>query len=235
MISGAAFCPQPPVLLPDVAVGAAAELAGLRAACRAAIERVGRRSQVVLLGAGPVSRSYPPGARGSLAAFGVPGELALGALPPEPGAAELPPALTVGAWLARDALGPDSGAVGFAVGPDFQNGAAARELRDLTEAADVALVVLGDGSARRSQAAPGYLDERAAAFDAAVEAALAGGDGAALSALDGALGAELLAAGVPAWHAAGRVLAGTAYTAEVLYADAPYGVGYFAAVWTARG
>jgi hypothetical protein len=235
VISGAAFCPQPQLLLPDVAVGAAAELDGLRAACRTAIERVGTGRQLVLLGAGPVSRSFPPQARGTLAAFGVAGELALGVPEPDSAAADLPPALTVGAWLVRDALGPDTGAVAFAVGPDFAAHPAARELHELAGARDVALLVLGDGSARRSLAAPGYLDERAEAFDAAVEAALAGGDGAALRALDGALGAELLAAGVPAWHAAGRLLEGTAYAGTVLYAEAPYGVGYFAAAWTAGG
>jgi len=220
-----------------VSVGAAAELDGLRDACRTAIERVGTGRQVVLLGAGPVSRSYPPQARGTLAAFGVAGEFALGV--PGPGSdADLPPALGVGAWLVREALGPDSGAVAFAVGPDFSGGtggAVARELSELIRAQDVALLVLGDGSARRGLAAPGYLDERAEPFDAAVEAALAGGDGAALSALDGELGAELLAAGVPAWHVAGRLLEGTAYTGTVLYADAPYGVGYFVAAWTASG
>jgi hypothetical protein len=235
VISGAAFCPQPPLLLPHVAVGAAAELDRLRAACRTAIERVDAGRQLVLLGAGPVSRSYPPQARGNLAAFGVAGDVPLGARAPDDAAAELPPSLTVGAWLVRDALGPDSGAVAFAVGQDFATSLAARELDELTGARDVALLVLGDGSARRSRAAPGYLDERAEPFDAAVEAALAGGDAAALSALDGALGAELLAAGVPAWRAAGRLLEGAPYTGTVLYAEAPYGVGYFVAAWTAGG
>jgi hypothetical protein len=45
----------------------------------------------------------------------------------------------------------------------------------------------------------------------------------------------LLAAGVPAWQAAGRLLDGGDYTAELLYRDDPYGVGYFVAAWTARG
>jgi hypothetical protein len=33
----------------------------------------------------------------------------------------------------------------------------------------------------------------------------------------------------------GQLLAGVSYDAEVLYADDPYGVGYFVAVWAARG
>lgn len=95
------------------------------------------------------------------------------------------------------------------------------------------LLVVGDGSARRSEKAPGYLDERAAGFDAAVADALRSGEPARLAALDDALGRELLAAGVPAWHEAAARLAGT-YRAELRYDDAPFGVGYFVAVWTAR-
>jgi hypothetical protein len=61
------------------------------------------------------------------------------------------------------------------------------------------------------------------------------GDGEALANLDESLGAELLAAGVPAWRAAGALLAGGEFDAELLYAAAPYGVGYFVAQWLARG
>lgn len=234
MISGAAFCPQPPLLVPDVATGAAPELDDLRAACREAITRVSTGRQVVLIGAGPVSRSHSPLARGTLAGFGVPGELHLGA-PTCGGSLELPVSLTVGAWLVRDALGPRSGAVAYSVGPDFARSRAAVELLELAETRDLALVVLGDGSARRTVKAPGYLDDRAEAFDAAVAGALSSGDGAVLDALDADLGEQLLAAGVPAWRAAAALLAGTAYDAELLHNSNPYGVGYFVAAWTAHG
>ena len=56
---------------------------------------------------------------------------------------------------------------------------------------------------------------------------------AALRELDPALGADLLAAGVPAWRAVGRALAGRRYEADLLYDAAPYGVGYFVAIWVA--
>lgn len=233
MISGAAFCPQPPLLVPQVSVGAPG-LADVRSACRTALARIGAMGQLVLLGAGPVSRSHSPLARGTLAGFGVPGEIQLGA-PACGGSLELPPSLTVGAWLVRNALGSRSAAVAYTVGPDFAASRAAVELLELAETREIALLVLGDGTARRSTDAPGYLDGRAQAYDAEVAAALAGGEGAALEALDGELGAQLLAAGVPAWHAAGALLAGGDYDAELLHDDAPYGVGYFVAVWTARG
>ncbi|MEO9110080.1 MAG: hypothetical protein ABI368_07670, partial [Jatrophihabitantaceae bacterium] len=107
------------------------------------------------------------------------------------------------------------------------------DLRALARSQDIALLVMGDGSACRSIKAPGYLDERASAFDQAVASALASGDSAALGSLDLELGAELLAAGVPAWRAASSVLDGIRYDAELTYDQAPYGVGYFVAAWTA--
>jgi hypothetical protein len=97
-----------------------------------------------------------------------------------------------------------------------------------------AYLVVGDGSARRTERSPGYVDPRAEPFDAAVAAALADGDAGALRDLDPVLGADLLAAGVPAWRAVGDALAGRRYEADLLYDEAPYGVGYFVAVWEGR-
>lgn len=224
MIAGAAFVPETPLLVPEVAQGAAPELDDLRAACRTAIKRVaGAAERIVVVGSAAASGTYPARMRGTLAGFGVPLEVCLGS--DERGPVELPPSLTIGAWLVRDALGGDTGATGIAVaGPD-------EALTGLDTGA--ALVVVGDGSARRSTSAPGYLDERAAPFDAAVAAALASGEPARLH-LDADLGAQLLAAGVPAWRAAGAALGAERYDAELLYEDAPYGVGYFVAAWTPR-
>jgi hypothetical protein len=235
VILGAAFLPNPPVIVPPVACGAAGELDPLRDASREALLRVygGGAPRLAMLGPADTSVMHSPVARGSLSGYGVSVEVHLGS-PGCGGAVELPLSLTVGAWLLDQALGPNTGAVGFSVGPDFAASRAAVELLALAESSRLALVVMGDGSARRSTTAPGYLDPRAPPFDAAVAAALGDGDGEALADLDEALGAELLAAGVPAWRAAGALLAGGSYDAELLYADAPYGVGYFAAAWTAH-
>jgi hypothetical protein len=235
VILGAAFLPNPPVLVPAVASGAAGELEPLRDASRDALLRVygSRTGRLAVLGPGDTSAMHSPVARGSLSAYGVSLDVHLGS-PGCGGAVELPLSLTVGAWLVDQALGPSTGAVGFSVGPDFAASRAAVELLAMAESFPLALVVMGDGSARRSTTAPGYLDPRAEPFDAVVAAALSDGDGAALADLDERLGAELLAAGVPAWRAAGALLAGGSYDAELLYADAPYGVGYFAAAWNAR-
>ena len=222
MITGAAFCPHPPALVPEVARGAAPELADLRAACRTAIQRVAMPgTALLLLGAGPATRRHDASARGSLAGYGV--ELQVGLTTGADGPTELPLSLTIGAWLVHDALDDVPALQAWSIGPEPASG----ELPD----APTALVVMGDGTARRSLAAPGYLDDRAAGFDAAVAAALASGDPDALR-VERALGADLLAAGPPVWHAAADLLVDRAWTAEVFYDAAPYGVGYFAAAWT---
>src|SRR5579875_2839037 len=98
MVVGVAFCPHPPVLLPELARGAAGELDEVRSACRAAIRTAaGTAVQVVLVGSGPVSQRHGAGAVGSLAGFGADVRVALGAAAPM-GEPVLPLSLTVGAW-----------------------------------------------------------------------------------------------------------------------------------------
>ncbi len=236
MITGVSFCPHPPALVPSVAGSAAAELEELRAACLAAIAdlRSSGPDQIVLIGSAPASAAHSPVARGSLAGYGVDLEVHLGS-PGCGGDVDLPLSLTVGAWLLGQAVGPRSAAVGYSVGPDFAASRHAAELLGRAERERLGLLVLGDGSARRTERAPGYLDPRASDFDDEVAAALAGGDGEALSELDVGLGAELLAAGVPAWRAAGALLAGDAFDSRLIYRGDPYGVAYFVASWTAAG
>ena len=68
----------------------------------------------------------------------------------------------------------------------------------------VGLLVMADGSACRSLRAPGYLDPRAAAFDAVLERAVRTGDLGSLQDMDDGLARELLATARPGW----QVLAG---------------------------
>ena len=224
MVSTVAFCPSPPLLVPELAAGAAGELDPLRAACREAVRRLlaGRPGEVIVIGTGSGGGRFPPGTTGTLAGYGVPVTATLPGVPPLPGPGApapgpLPLPLTLGAWLLSGAGVPCRG---VAVDGD------APALPDAP-----AYLVVGDGSARRTERSPGYVDPRAEPFDAVVAAALAAGDAGALRDLDPALGADLLAAGVPAWRAVGRALAGRRYEADLLYDEAPYGVGYFVAVW----
>ena len=225
MIAAIGFCPQPPLLVPELAAGAAGELDALRGACAEVIRRLlgAGPDRVVVLGIGPRTRTYAPGTGGSLAGFGVPVTAALPGAPAD-GHRGLPLPLTVGAWLLAGATVP---CTGVELGPDADLPALAACL----DGGRAALLVMGDGSARRCEGSPGYVDPRAAPHDAAVAAALRGGAAAALRELDPALGAELLAAGVPVWRAAGHVAGDAGKAADLLYDDAPYGVGYLAATW----
>lgn len=98
-----------------------------------------------------------------------------------------------------------------------------------------ALLVMGDGSARRSLKAPGYLDPRAAAFDAEVERAIRAGDLGALLRLDQALARDLMATGRPAWQVLAGAMRELAPVAEVLYCGDPFGVAYLVACLRPRG
>jgi hypothetical protein len=220
-----AFCPCPPLLLPTVEGRSAPETSALRAACADAVEAVlaAGPEVVVVVGPGAVGR-YGAGDAGDLRGVGVDVEVPFAGRV-RPDGRRTPTSLTLGAWL-LDRAG--YGGLRLGVGPEDLGAA----LADLP--AGGAVLALGDGSARRSVKAPGYLDDAAAPFDAAVAAALAAGDAAALAGIDAAEGERLLAAGVPVWRAVGRALAGWPVQARLLHDEAPFGVGYLVAAWTVR-
>jgi len=220
MLSAAAFCPHPPLLVPALAQGAAAELDDLRSACSAAVaELLGSDPDVVVLvGDGPEPAAYPPDAVGSLAGFGVDVRAGVGS-----GTAVLPLPLTIGAWLLDRAgyQGPRA----YALVPRSGVGGPAPDQRR------TGWLVLGDASACRSVSAPGSYDARSAEFDAAVAAALASGDAAALTALDPDVARELRVSGLGPWRALEDTWGPEPAHARVLYDQAPYGVGYVVATW----
>lgn len=108
----------------------------------------------------------------------------------------------------------------------------ARHLLDQVPRSDdhPSYLVVGNGSATRTERAPGHLDERAADFDARLRAALVGPDPVALAALDQDLATEL-------WADTGQLgrlggLLGGDCDVQVTYAAAPYGVQYWVMTWT---
>ncbi|HET8662429.1 MAG TPA: class III extradiol dioxygenase subunit B-like domain-containing protein [Micromonosporaceae bacterium] len=235
----AAVCPHPPLLVPELAAGAAAELDDLRTACVTAVDRlVGAADRVVVVGGGPRTANHH--GRGSFARYGVPRTVLLSGQdqPDGPSTAEPPLSLLVGFWLLQQAApGPDGGGPavrGQAVAADAAPQACAALGRDLAAVpARVGLLVMGDGSACRGVRSPGYDDPRAEPFDAAVAGALARADVPALLSLDPALARQLQAAGRAPW----QVLAGAAqatggpWRGTVTYQAAPYGVAYLVACW----
>jgi hypothetical protein len=251
MITAAAICPCPPLLIREL-TGQAEVLPELRAACAAAVARLAAAAPDILVVVGPGNETarWPAARRLDVTAYG-PGTGAPGLLP------GLPLSLGVGARLLDEA--------GYA-GPRAFHGVAAlaRPAECLRLGGEIAasaprvgLLAMGDGSARRSLAAPGYLDERAAPFDATVERAVSDGDLAALAAVDPQLAVDLLAGGRPAWQVlagafaslpvpapaaaaawpadSGTADSGTADSGagravtEILYSGAPLGVAYLVA------
>ncbi len=137
------------------------------------------------------------------------------------------------AWLLERTGWSDAPVEGLGVGDSSTPERCVRTGQDIAARTErVALLVMGDASACRTLKAPGYLDERAAPFDAEVARALGAADMAALTALDARLAYELKVSGRAPW----QVLAGAAEGADLggslLYEDAPYGVGYLVATWS---
>ncbi|MGW3230984.1 class III extradiol dioxygenase subunit B-like domain-containing protein [Kitasatospora sp. NPDC001095] len=232
MLVAAAVCPCPPLLVPEVAAGAAPELDGLRAACDEALAALVEAAPqlVVVVGTGPAAEVWTEGGAGSFHRYGVP---LVAKLPGERvEGPELAPSLTVGAWLLERA-GVSLPTHACAVPADAPADRMLGLGQGLAGLADrVALLVLGDGSACRSVKAPGYLDERAEDFDTVLAAALGTADLPALAALDPGLAAELKADGRAPWQVLAGAAEGAGLTGRLGYQDAPYGVGYFVASWS---
>ncbi|MFD8814287.1 hypothetical protein ACFV23_23015 [Streptomyces sp. NPDC059627] len=178
---------------------------------------------------------FPQGSRGTFRGFGADVDVRLGsgAAGAGVGERELPPSLAVGAWLLERTGWADAPVEGLGVGEPLEAERCVRAGREIARRATrVAMLVMGDASACRTLKAPGYLDERAAPFDAEVARALGTADIAAIKALDADLAYRLKAAGRAPW----QVLAGAAEDADLagalLYDDAPYGVCYLVAAWS---
>ena len=96
-------------------------------------------------------------------------------------------------------------------------------------AADQPLLVVANGSATRTEKAPGFLDGRAAGFDAAVGTALSAGDPSALAGLDLGLAEQLWCPDAPTLVELGHRT--DTFEATVDYDDDPFGVQYWVVRW----
>jgi hypothetical protein len=235
VLVAAAVCPHPPLIVPELAAGAAAELHEVRAACDEALRRLVNSEPDLVVAVGPDAkesgvRELAADVRGSFLSYGV--DISIGANPARK--RQLPLSLSVGAWLLQRSSW-DGARCFVAVGGDTDVNTCLSTGKHLALRGErIAFLVLGDGSARRSENAPGYVDDRAALYDEDIRRALQCGDVSALAELDPTLAADLLVSGRPAW----QVLAGAAQdvdvTAALLAHEAPYGVAYFVASWTVR-
>jgi len=234
VLTAAAVCPHPPLLVP-VATGGRpvpddlAALVGLREACDAAVADLFAASPDVLVVVGGAERAerFPPDASGSLQDYGVP--FLIGAGDPV-----LPLSLTIGRWLLtrapHAASAPVTALWGVAAGSaPAQCLAFGAELAG--RAPSVALLAMGDGPGRRARQAPNAPDQVADDYDDAVASAIASADPEALAALDPAADDRLFVAGRAAWQVmAGAMLATPGpFQARLHYTGAPFEVSYFAA------
>jgi hypothetical protein len=236
VLVSAAVCPHPPLLVRELAGSAGTPLDDLLAACTTAIEtvRATEPELLVVVGVGDTTRRLGPGAAGSFAPFGADVGVALPGGTGSSPADELPLSIAVGAWLLAR-VGWTGDVPGQVVAESSDPDECRRIGLQLAQETDrLGLLVMGDGTAD-TPSGRARVESSARAFDAAVVEALRGADPAGLMALDATLAAELRAGGRAPW----QVLAGAAgdavFDADVLYDDAPYGVGYVVAVWERHG
>jgi len=239
-IAAAALCPSPPLLCPQL-TGRRPVLPELQAACAEAVGRLLSQDAdvVVVVGPGAATGTWDADSRLDLSAWapGIAGggrgatspTRGTGATSRTAGTGGVPLAVGLGAML-LDQAGYRGPRRLQAVGRDEPAGACAKLGAELAgSGARTALLVMGDGSARRTLKAPGYLDPRAAGFDSGVERAIRAGDLAALLELDQALARDLMATGRPAWQVLAGAMRAPAPATEVLYCDDPFGVAYLVA------
>jgi hypothetical protein len=224
VITGVALSPHPPLLLRELG-GLQDPVVDLRAAAVSAVRGVvDGAERVVVVGGADMAGTWSADVEADVRRFGTTGART---------GSGLPLSLGVGGRLLHDAgwTGPaELVAVSWAA-----SGAEVDELaRTLAGTPDdTALLLLGDGSARRSERAPGYVDERAFPFDDTVAKALDDGDARTLHDLDVDLAVELMVSGSTAFRLLGAVALahGSTVHGSLAYRDDPFGVTYLVATW----
>ncbi|MCY9783051.1 hypothetical protein KIK06_04000 [Nocardiopsis sp. EMB25] len=240
MIVATAVCPHPPLLLREL-TGAQDVAADLRGVCESAVSVLlstpGLDRIVVVGGAdtsrGEVSGRVPTRIYADAARRGPEAEGA-GRESRPPTAEPLPLSLGIARRL-LDSVAPDTPVEMVTVAWDASAEEVERVARAVAGRAErVGLLVMGDGGARWGVREPGHLDAASVDVDEVVRHALADGDTGALTALDPEEAADQMVAGRAALQvmASAVVLGGTSVGSELLYADAPFGVTYFVAVWS---
>lgn len=229
MLTAIALVPSPPVLVPELAGGAADELAELRAAVGRCA--TGLPARWVAIGVGAADEVLTPPRLGTYAGYGVDVRVTLSAHP-DPGGppVEMPLCALATGWI-RGRFAPHAVAEVRVFDREHDVDTALRHGRRLRglidEAADeIGVLVVADGCATLTPPAPGGYDPDSPPVQAALDDALAAGDAAALGRLPGSVVGRV----------AYQVLAGLTEpgptAAQEFYRGAPYGVGYFAGRWT---
>lgn len=227
MLAAIALIPSAPVLVPELAGAAAAEVAQFHASALAAVAVLPDRW--IVIGVGPADQIIEPATRGTFAGYGVDVPVALSADAPQ-FITDLPLCALIAGWL-RGLTNPAARVQVRVYAADHDVDTALARGRALgaaiEEAGDpIGVLVVADGANTLTQGAPGGYDPDAGPVQAALDDALASGNAAALTRLpNGIIG-----------RVAYQVLAGLAepnpHGANELVRGAPYGVGYFVGTWT---
>jgi hypothetical protein len=222
-----AFVPATPLLVPPIAQGAAHELTQLRQASLDAVTQLVQSGADQLVVVGTALVTGPATGKPDWSGFGV------GSAPT---AQALSPSLSIGAWL-LDQVGAQADPY-IGVSPQAKSiecAALGQSLvgeQPLVGEQSVAVLVVGDGSACRSDKAPGSLDPRAKEFDSEVIEALRLGDPKRLAQLDSDLATELQVDGRAPWQVVAAMV-DAPMASHVVTSDDPYGVLYVVAHWSA--
>lgn len=225
MLGPIAIIPSAPVLVPELAGAAAAEVADLRAAVIAAAVTLPPRWIVV--GTGRADGVFGCDRAGTFAGFGA--DLGVRLSPHARERADLPLCALFAAWV-RDQAQPDARAWVRVYSGDHDVGAAlargGRLREEIERAADpIGVLVVADGANTLTVAAPGGHQPADAAVQLALDDALACGDTAALTRLPGQV------VGRVAFQVLAGLTGAAPRSAKELYRGAPFGVGYFAGIW----
>lgn len=229
MLAAIAVTPSAPVLVPELAGAAAAEVAGYREAALEAASALPRTW--IAIGTGPADVVYST-VRGSFAGFGADVRVALD--PAAPAAVvEMPLSALMAGWL-RGLANPEGSVVVRVYDAALDADSAVvcgRTLRAVIDDDDepIGVLVVADGATTLTPSAPGGHRPEDVPIQDALDDALASGDADALTRLPDAVTGRV----------AYQVLAGLAgpgpWAARELIRGAPYGVGYFAGLWLPPG
>ena len=217
-------------MVPELAAGAAAELADLRDAVTEAAASLPQRW--VAIGVGPADDVFGPQRVGTFAGYGVDRRVTL---PPSAGdpPTELPLCALIAGWVRCQAKPEARAEVRVYAADHDVDGALARGRRlraEIDEAVDpTGVLVVADGAHTLTPPAPGGYDPDSISTQAALDDALAAGDATALTRLPDII------VGRVAYQVLAGLVEPAPRSAKELYRGAPYGVGYFAGVWLPQG
>ncbi|CAB4890565.1 MAG: hypothetical protein F2923_05630 [Actinobacteria bacterium] len=225
MIIGVVFIPAAPLLCPDVDIEDL--LVDERdASIELVLEFVLDAQQVIVIGSGERTHWFNQGGIGSTRGFGGLFDYSLGS-----GSERLPQVLTIAAAVLAGANWTGS-VVGLEVAPDSntqQREVLGREVAAKAAELNTLVVVVGDGSATRTEKAPGYVQPDAASFDEAMARAINEADTHAILDVDQEQADRLWCRGIPAWQVVAHAV--DPMEGALILESAPFGVNYLVASW----